>query len=258
MIPILIDTSDIEQEFELDQAQIDDLKELTVKRIARKYKAQWRATATRELKQAREEYGNSIRIKYINRFTAAVYLDPTSWISNAIEMGRASYDMKNGFLKSSKVKIGKNGDPYLTIPFRFATPGSLANSPVFNGGVLPSDIHRTAKNKGRNINPSKRSLSLSDIPTQYHIPKSQELRKKVQEISKIPVEDRTSIYEGLQKTKGGYVNFRRVSLRSDSDSWIHPGFKERNFADKAFQEFEPEIGQLVGDSIDDFLDELGF
>lgn len=251
MIPVSIDTSELALFFNLTREQISDMKELAVNRVAAGFRDQWRATAGSQLGKSRELYKNAIRIKSINNHSTMVYLDPTVWLANALELGYSSFDMKTGFLKSDKVKYTKSGDPYLTIPFRFATPDAIGDNPIFSGN-LPKDIYSTAKS----LRPNK-SLSLNQIPTKYQIPKSQELRRKIQDIKSIELKDRTSIYEGLQKTKGGYINFRRVSLRSDAKSWIHPGFEERNIAGKALSEFTSQIPDIVGSTIDNFLDDLG-
>ena len=252
MIPISINTDAIQDMFSLEQEQIDDMKELAIKRIAKGFQQQWRVEAGVNLKQAREIYRNSIKIEYSQRYSATVYLDPLNWLPNALENGFSSFDMKTGFLKSDKVKFSKNGDPFLTIPFRFATPGAIGDNPAFNGGVLPKEIYNKAKG-------SDKSLGIGDIPSKYQIPKSNALRKRLDEIKidSLKESQRTSIYEGLKNTGGGYMTFRRVSLKSNANSWIHPGFTEMNLAKGALDKFEPQISDIVGASIDDFLDDLG-
>lgn len=252
MIPIFIDISEVASQFNLDQSQVDDLKTLAVERVAQSFQQHWKAIAGRELKQTREQYKNAIRLDRRQNFSVAVYLDPDQWLPNALEMGFSPFDMKVGFLKSSKVKWTKDNNPYLTIPFRFATPTAIADSPVFSGR-LPTAVHQKAKS----IAPQRRGLKLTEIPEEFHIPKSVELRKRVEEVQRLKPEEKTSIYEGVRKTEGGYINFRRVSLSSHEDSWIHPGFNELNLAQKAMERLEPQIGDIVGDSVDDFLDSLG-
>jgi hypothetical protein len=256
MIPVRIDTSEVAAAFNLSREEVDDMKELAIKRVALGFQQQWRTEANSELSKVREIYKNAIRISYPSKFTAVVYLDAVSWISNAIEMGYSSFDMKVGFLKSDKVRLTKDGNPYLTIPFRFSTPAAIGDNPAFSGR-LPKEIYGAIRAKKNNPTPAQRRLGISDIPTQYQIPKSQELRQRIQQIESIPLSQRTSIYEGLENRGGMYMTFRRVSLNSHPDSWIHPGFEERNLAGKALDKFKPDIGDIVGNTIDDFLDDLG-
>ena len=248
MIPITIDTSDLSQEFGLAASQVDNLKELAVKTLAQEYARKWELQANQNLGSTREVYRGAIQTTFRGRFTSVVYLNPAVWLANAIEMGYSGFDMKDGFMKSSKVKFNKSGDPYLTIPFRFATPGSLGENTAF-AGVMPKEIHAAVKK----LNVGK-PLTLDSIPDRFQIPKSQELRKRIQEISSLPKNKRTSIYEGLTRSGGGYVNFRRVSLRSDADSWQHPGFEEKNLAERALNDLN--IQGIMKNVIDEFLSSI--
>lgn len=245
MIPITIDTRDLAEEFGLLGSQTDELKELAVSTLAQEFARKWEIQANQHLGATREVYKGAIQIAERGRFSKAVYLNPAVWLANAIEMGYSGFDMKEGFLKSKKVKFTKSGDPYLTIPFRFATPGSLGESTAF-AGVLPKEIYAVAKDL-----PSKKPLTLDSIPSKFRIPKSQELRKRVSEIESLPKNKQTSIYEGLTRSGGGYMNFRRVSLKSHPDSWQHPGFSEANLAQKALQELD--IEGTMRNVIDNFL-----
>ena len=112
-------------------------------------------------------------------------------------------------------------------------------------GVMPKAIHAATKQL------SGKPLQMGQIPERFQIPKSQALRGRINEISNLPKNERTSIYAGMKKTQGGYMTFRRVSLNSDPDAFIHPGFKEANLAQKALDSID--IGSLMENVIDDFL-----
>ena len=244
MIPISIDVSEVAQEFQLVEEQVDDLKELSIKTITQEYARKWEQQANKSLGSTREIYKSAIQSTFRGRFTGVVYLNPAVQLANMIELGASSYDMKVGFLKSSKVKFTKAGDPMLTIPFRFGASTSLGESTAF-AGVLPAVIHSTTKQM------AGKPLKLGQIPEKYQMPKSHALRGRISDISSLPKNQRTSMYEGLQKTTGGYVNFRRVSLNSDPDAFIHPGFKEANLAQKALD--KTDVGSLMENVIDEFL-----
>ena len=245
MIPVTIDTQDLAAEFGLIASQTDELKELAVKTITQEYARKWELEANQNLGSTREIYKGAIQTMSRDRFTGVAYLNPTVWLANAIEMGADAYDMKLGFLKSSKVKFTKSGDPMLTIPFRFGVPTTGGQSTAF-AGVMPAAIHSQAKQLT-----NKQTLKLGSIPEKFQIPKSQALRGRITEIGALPKNDRTSIYENMQKTSGGYVTFRRVSLKSDPDAFQHPGFKEENLAAKALAKLE--VGDVMERVIDDFL-----
>jgi hypothetical protein len=254
MIDFTIDTSDLSQEFSLTKNDVDSLLEKAAKDVTAAFARLWDNEARDTLKGTRAIYRNSIQVTSAGRFTGVAYLNPASWLANALEMGLGSFDMKPGFLNSSKVVQGKNG-PYLTIPFQFAVPGSQGDNGIFSG-VMPDSVYKAVVK-----NPMGSGLKLNQIDAQYQIPKSPELRQKIKSVGFDKLEQNTqmtSIYEGLSRSaKGsGYVNFRRVSLNSSTQSFIHPGFSPYNLADKALSQLN--IPHEVDISIDGFLNELGF
>lgn len=250
MINVDIDTRTIASQFNLDATAVDGLLEYTVDQLTGEFAYLWAQEAKVELKSARNEFLSAIQVGKRGRFTGVAYLNPAAWLPNALEMGMSAFDMKPGFLASSKTKLGKDG-PYLTIPFRFAQAGSVGESSAFSG-VLPSEVQKAVKS-----NPQQ-PLSLSKIPSKYQIPKSSALRKRQESVTfrQIQQKQTTSIYEGLKKSKGGYVNFRRVSVNSSADRFQHPGFQARDLASKALAKLD--INNIVGSAIDDFLVNLGF
>ena len=245
MINLDIDTSDLSAEFELSRTDVDNMLQYTVEEVAASFARQWEIEAKSVLNQSRNEYVNSIQVTKRNKFTAVVYLNPASWLANAIEMGTSEFDMKKGFLKSNKIKYTSKGKPYLTIPFRFGTPQAIGDSSAFSG-IMPTQIYSQVKKQA-----PKAALKLSSIPQQFHIPKSAALRKQTKSGNFANITKKTemtSIYEGMRKTQGGYVTFRRVSLNSDPSSWIHPGFQKKDLAGTALGKLN--VPQIVDISID--------
>ena len=258
MIDFEIDTRDLSENYGLTREELDDMMEISVKKVTEAFARHWDTEAKLNLRSTRKEYRTAIQIGQQGRFTGIAYLNPAATLANWIEIGHSSFDMKTGFLKSPKVTQGKNG-PYLTIPFHFATPGSEGESTLF-AGVMPSDIHAAVLSSER---AGERSLGMSRIGSQHHIPQSASLRRQLRESGRAfdqmnTNSKATSIYEGLRRSKkgSGYVNFRRVSLKSDADSWIHPGFSAKNLADKALKTLD--IAHEVDMAIDGFLANLGF
>ena len=246
---IEIDTRDLSSQFEMSKGDIDGLLQYTVQQLTAEFAYIWGNEAKSNLHSSRAKYLNAIQVTERGRFTGVAYLNPAAWLPNAIETGATAFDMKVGFLRSSKVKMGKSG-PYITIPFRFGTSGSIGESEAF-AGVMPPEIERATKS-------SSGPLKMGNIPSKYHIPKSAALRKRQESISfkKMESMDKTSIYEGIEKRGGSYINFRRVSLNSSADAFQHPGFEARDLAGKALPKLD--IEGITGSAIDQFLINLGF
>lgn len=253
MINLDINTNSIEQEFNLSQRDVDGLLQYVVEDVATEFARHWETEAKSSLRQSRSLYVNAINVAKRGQFASVVYLNPAAWLPNAIEMGHGEFDMKKGLLNSKKVKYTKKGKPYITVPFRFGVPSTIGDSTAF-AGIMPKAIHNVVKRQA----PGE-SLKMGDISSQYKIPKSVALRNQVKSgifTAAIQRSEKTSIYKGMQKTEGGYVTFRRVSLASDSDRWIHPGFQAKNLAAQALSRFN--LPQAVDVSIDNYLSKLGF
>ena len=252
MITIDFNTSDLSSEFNLGKEDVDNLLETSISMITQKFADHWDSEAKDGLNSTRDQYRSAIEIGARGRFTGVVYLNPAARLPNMIEMGSSEFDMKTGLLNSSKVKYGKSG-PYITVPFRFGTPASLGDS-VGYAGKLPQDVFNEVKKS------PETPLPLSSIGSQHRMPKSAALRSRIGQlksrVGNIPQTAQTSKYEGVKRAaKGaGYVNFRRVSLNSQSMSWHHPGFQAKDFATKALNRLD--IDHIVDIATDNFLASL--
>ncbi len=264
MISLHIDTHELSAEFHLTKQDVEDLLEQTVKRVTAAYARLWEGEAKRTLKQSRTQYIRAIQIGQRGRFTGIAYLNPQAWLPNAVEVGKDAFDMKPGFMASSKAKRTAKGVLYLTIPFRFATPDMLGDSEVFSG-VMPQEILPAIHQQEKQFNTQggSKGLELDKIPSQYHIPKSAAYRQQLKQMDggfdrmKANTQ-KTSIYEGLQRAaKGsGYVNFRRVSENSDPLRFLHPGITAMNLSQSALELLD--VPHEVDLSIDSFLSQKGF
>lgn len=265
MIPIAIDVRDLVQEFSLSREQVDDMMSFTVKGITARFASLWEQEAKKGLKSTRKTYVRSLYVGEEGRFKGIVIL--RGMLPNMVEQGASPFDMKEGFAKSSKRKI--NGlNWYLTIPFRWATPGALGESEVF-ASKMPSEIYMVARGlqgttsqSGLGIVRSGSQVRLKDIPSPFDIPK---VRSKVVGANRIFEEykNKTSVYAGIGKTtktyeqtsQNSYVSFRRVSNNSDSLAFIHTGIQAKNFADKALAKLD--IPREADMAIDNYLSGLG-
>ncbi len=258
MIDIDIDVSPIAEEFALSDSQSRNLTQQIVNNVTVALMREWDGLAKNNLKKTRSQYRAGLKLDSSQDLSNKIYL--VGALPLMIENGASGFDIKLGLLRSPKVKHTKKGEPYITVPFRHATSEALGENRAFSG-VLPTVIHKMAKQL------AGAPLQLGSIPSKFHIPKSAALRNRMKEIGlrvdvrekiveKLPTSDRTSIYEGLKKTEGGYVTFRRVSLSSQADSWIHPGFEARNFADQALNAVDED--SISESTIDAYLQSIGF
>jgi hypothetical protein len=256
MIPINVDTSGLAVEFGLSKEQIQQLITDVITGITKRAAKRWELVASQELGSVRDMYVKSLIVGSEGPYIGYVMLVSKNPLPLMIELGNPAFDMKEGFGKSQKIKIKKGGGWYLTIPFRFATAGALGENQIFSG-KLPKKIDKLVKNLA-----PEQSLKIKDIPKEFQTLKTREkLLTPNKEFETYT--HRTSIYEGIQKTKlpgsnrhTQYINFRRVSDKSDANSWIHPGFIAKNFKDKAIKSMDlfKEIDELV----EEFLEKEGY
>lgn len=251
-IKISVDLSDNFDEFIITKEQAHAMTESALEDITNSFISAWKAEAKQALKGTRQDYVNSIKRIDKGRFEKAVVL--VGQFNNMLEMGCSPFDMKAGFMKSTKKKIKADGGWYLTIPFRFATPNALGESSVFSG-KLPQEIYAIAKK----LSPTTESkqggtLSLQDIPKSLQ---SIGVRKAVGGFGQY--EHKNNIYEGLQRnektyeksTQSTYTTFRRVSDKSNALAWIHSGIKAYDLANRALDSLDIET--IVDNAVDFFI-----
>lgn len=249
MIPISINTDEFQEAFNIPPEDIQIFIDNVISELSTQYALLWGREAN-SLKSSRIEYKNSIYTKRISNSKYIVGL--RGFLPNAVESGLSGFDMKAGFKRSSKAIHKPGGGWYLTIPYRFATTGSIGESSLFSS-ILPSEVYKVAKKQSVGT-----GLNIGNVPQQFAIPKT---RKSVITKSKVfeEYQNKFSIYSGIQKKKdqtgrGTYVSFRRVSENSDPDSWIHSGISERNLAEKAIGKMD--IASTVDNLAEKYIEEL--
>ena len=256
MIPIHLDISEIVDEFMLTSLQSEELASQIIDSIIVEYSSKWENAVNKGLKKTRKLYKNAMYIDRISGSEVVFGLQPgKDGLALAIEEGKPPFDEKPFFKKSSKVKQKLDGGWYLTIPFRYATPGAVAESDIFQG-KLPKEIYDIVKNN------AGKPIKKSQLPSQY-----QQLgkRKEIMGVNGVIPEytHKSPKFEGLvridisstdNEKHGGYFTFRRVSDKSDILSWIHPGFEARKFMDKALD--MSQIETVADMAIDNFLIQL--
>lgn len=268
--PITVDLSQVIEEFSLKEQQADLLGVQVVNAVTDRIYYNWTSAVKQGLHSTRKLYLQNLQIGQNGPLSKYIIL--TGDFPNQLEQGFGAFDMKNGFKKGSKVKMKKNGSGwYMTIPFRFATPGALGESEIFSA-VMPPDVYASVKklqSAKTQIDTGKTKsgtgLSKQSIPTQYQTPKVRNAFSSLESLNTFSqYQHKTSIYEGISKqektydgsTQSGYVSFRRVSDKSDPMSWIHPGLAAKNFAKTALS--NTDVGGTADRAIDAYLSNLGF
>lgn len=256
MVPLHIDLSEIIDEFSLTEEQYQELGGEIINRIVTEYTMRWENLVNRGLKKTRKLYKNAMYVDRVNTTEVVFGLSAgDNGLAIALEEGKEPFDLKEGFKHSSKVKKTLEGGWYLTIPFRYATLGAVAESMIFQER-LPKDIYNLAKNNGG------KALKKSQLPSQYA-----QLGQRKELITSngiIPAYTHKSPkYQGLvrldvsstkDEKRGGYFTFRRVSNKSDVLSWIHPGFEAKKFMDKALSEAQIDLVAEV--ALNNFLKQI--
>ena len=252
---INIDLSDLAAEFSLTIQQSNLLSSNILDGIITDYTIRWQDLVNRELHKSRSEYKRAMYIDKPNDNETIFGLsDRESPLPLMIEEGASPFDEKLGFEKSSKAHKKKNGGWYLTIPFRHATPTAVAESEIFNS-ILPKDVYDVVRS-------SPKPLRVNDLPPEQRVLG----RRKEIKVPGLVVPEyihKSPKYEGLvriniQSTqtekRGGYFTFRRVSDKSDENSWWNSGIVPKKLMDRALEQVDiPKVTDIV---VDKFLQEL--
>ena len=256
MVPIYIDTTSL-QELALTDAEVRGMLDFVVKDISASFANNWELEANSRLKSARNDYIRNIHVVDEGRAQASVVL--LGWLPNAIEQGYPAFDMKIGFMNSSKVKMTKKGNKYFTIPLRFGVPGTIGDSGFSN--ILPEEVHEIAKQK--DVRPIKsQGIRESELPAKFKetvirkAPVRQESKKFEEYKHKHPIHAGVTRVRDPKTGQNRYVSFRRVSTNSDPNAFIHPGFDALHLAEIALEDMN--IPFETGKAVDRYLRNIGF
>lgn len=260
-----VDLSDIVAEFSLQKEIAEDMLKQVLDDVTMGVMYNWRKVAAARLRSTRNEYLRSIYWSENTRNKNVILL--TGTLANMIELGAQPFDLKEGFEKSIKVKHKKDGGWYLTVPFRWATPGALGENEAFSG-VMSPEVYQIAKGLRPSVSAVGRSKSGQSISTSALPLKNQNLgirqaATNTKTGQHFPAyQHKSPLMAGMQRnqktyqsaTQSTYGTFRRVSDKSDSNSWIHTGIEARNFAEKAFA--ATDFDTIVNNSVDKFLNNI--
>ena len=250
MLPIAIDISPILAEYSALADSSEEFSSFILDNMVDDFMFSWQEMVKSELHGTREEYMRYMSTERIDSRNAVIRLLPSeSNLAMMIEDGASSFDEKEGFANSLKKHEKKDGGWYLTIPLRHATTEAIGESMTFSG-VMPDGVQKAVKASGGG------ALRTEDLPAEY---------QKIGINKTSGYIHKSNIYEGIARrqigstkseNRGGYMSFRRVSDTSEDGSWIHPGFKAKNFMDRAASKLEENIGKILDDATKRYLDKL--
>lgn len=252
IVPIVIDTFDLARQFRIPRSEINQVCDNIAKTMAASFAKNAADTARNELHQTRERYIRNIRLVDTGRMGGTVMLDYSKdKLIQMLEEGATAFDIKQGMMASAKVKFDKHGKKYITVPFRWGTPGIVGDSDVFSG-IMPREVYNAAKKLNPNIpmatGSRSRGLDTSQLSAQYNSSASRpEIKDSVGKILFKEYVHKTSIFQGITKMQDGstgqnrYFSFRRISERSDPDAFIHPGIEKHNIMQRTLDKFDQSV-----------------
>lgn len=267
-LPIIIDTSSMLEEFtSLTSTNIENMLDNIAKGLAASFADKLIQNAEHDLKTSRRRYVNAIKVIDSGKLEGTVMLDYSKdKLVKMLEEGAEPFDMKEGFMNSPKVKIGKKGGRYLTIPFRQATPGAIGESDVF-AFVMSPEVYKVVKNKPLDIPVSgggmrSKGISLKELPEHLQVKqKRPAIIDNKGNVKFKEYEHKSATAVGISKYQDSvtgqntYRSFRRVSEKSDPGAFIHPGIQRHNLIQKTLGQFS--TGSEMSQLIDSELSKLG-
>ncbi len=245
MQPVKIDISELVGAFDVSREEVEGFSSALVKRMASRFVYDLRSEANSRLRKTRETYKRGIIMTPAGG--GAVMVELIGFLPNAVEAGLSPFDMKIGFAQSEKAVRKLDGGWYLTIPLGHASSGALGEAETL-GDPMPESVWQVAKKLG--AGQSLQSGLAAKGKRDKIIMKSKVFEEYVHKSDK---------YAGMRKSSktghAGYTTFRRVSDKSDNDSFIHSGIDAHNLFESAFN--ETNILHEIDLARDEFLGGLG-
>jgi hypothetical protein len=239
----LIDISGTIEEFSLSGDEVNSLSRYVLDCVSGEYTRNWEKNIDDNLHSTRQSYRNAIYVEQPDDYNLILGMSTQKdKLGMMLEEGASSFDIKEGFKKSAKKHLKKDGGWYITVPFRWATAEAIGESSIF-ANKMPKPIQNLVK-----VNTSP--LKQSQLPKGFDVIKT----------SSVGYEHQSSIYAGIGRSdisstgkekRGGYWSFRRVSDVSIDNSWIHPGFPPLKLMEKTLNELQ--FDAIVDRAVDEFL-----
>lgn len=241
MLPLNVDISPFIADSCLTDQEVKNFSGILLDNLALKFQEEWMKEVGGTLRSTRQEYINGMFVENVDDST--IVFGVTRRQSNLavdLEVGKGAFDIKAGFENSGKKTLKKGGGWYLTIPFRHAGAGAVAESGAF-AGVLPSSVQKAAKSQSGGVKMGQLSPEQQKLGVR---PTLQIGNKTVEAYQhKAPILLGVKRMVDKDEGRGSYMTFRRVSDKSAPSSWWHKGFEAGNFLGKALDKLD--VGGIV-------------
>lgn len=266
---ISIDTNTIRDSYDVDDEQIGNIIDSVTKSVTLAYAGYLEQQAKQNLHKTKNIYIRNIKLLDEGRMKGAVLLDYSkNPLVKMIEEGASAFDMKIGFEHSEKKHIKANGAGwYLTIPFREASEGSIGEADIFTS-VMPEAVYEAVKQKDADIPTNtgfkSKGLTINEVPSEYRAPKTRAAVTSIITNQRFEeYKNKSSVYAGISKItdkvtgQSSYQSFRRVSDKSDPNSWIFPGMEAKHLTDNAMSDLEANLEKELNMATNEALSKIG-
>jgi len=211
---------------------------------------------TEPLKSPNRGYAQSIKTQQTGPFEHEIYSE--SEIAARIENGTPELDMKTTHPYGPRSRVSKDGVPYLIVPMRWGTPGTVGFK-----NVMPINVYSVV-NKFRKmktiVDANNSTFQTPNAQTPNKMVGRAQYNKGYSRLSGMDfegtVEEKTRMGGMVRSTdstgknrSGGYFTFRIISARSPARSWIRPATPARNVTRAVAQETKEAIDTMVGAAI---------
>ena len=179
-------------------------------------------------------------------------------ISQAMERGVGAYDLKRALLAKAK-HFSKTGTPYVDVPFKHTTSGRAGTT------QLPAEVKRAITARAAIQSTGNSATQVTRLPRKTQGKKFTRTLLKARPLGlgfrkvKQAVQHKRGLQDDLirrrKKPRGAsrgstsYTTIRRISAKSSTSSWYHPGFKAAGLLKKTLPQLKPDIAAILKDSI---------
>lgn len=187
-----------------------------------------------KLKTSKADYLNNFFLDKLSDTSYVIWLQGK--IPNMIESGFDSFDIKEGLLRSTKAKTGKDGKKWITVPFRIKP---FSTAPLnLRQTLIRENALQNIKNQGL-----LKSIKVGGNALQGIV-------AKLKNTGRSETEGMVKIQKTYEKrTSSTYMTFRRVSENSPAYSWLHPGWRPG-------AQIFPAMEQYLTSEIDNIIQKL--
>jgi hypothetical protein len=229
----------------------------TLDKAANKIAKDWREYAkggglngVEPLPRPNRSYLLGVKTRSLGFFEHEIYNE--SKAAQQIEEGMPELDMKTTHPYGPRSRISKKGVPYLIVPFRWGTPGTLLRNVmprnVYNMVVKfkkmeelvdaeksdkkSMNAHRVLPNgrSGKNGIEHAEEVGRAQYNKGYGRLSGKDFSGTIEDKSRMDGMVRTKDKTGKDRS-GGYLTFRVISANSPAESWIRPRVEPRHVVD---------------------------